>query len=472
MQSTNMRALVIAGALMALLCSPDQGTAAAARNGKQQAAPPSAGQTISLKQSIMATLEGNKSLRAIQENRVAVEHERDRAVRGYGPRVDVSGGTGGSVLSDTSTRRSNEESSFNTLNRMSATVTQPIWDGFATRSRVRVAESTYDSMTHRVFDNATTLTLDTIIAHVDVLRLRRLLKLAEDNVTEHKRLLELARNRAAAGADTLADVSKAESRLQRAYTSLVEAQAAMLNGQDTYTRLTFNQDYNRLQPVVDAPTPYASVDAVMQEAKTANPKLAAYLQDINAAQGQRELSQSAYYPNVNIEAGPSYQQRGDKEKTWTYNFDVMGVVRWNVFNSGADKAADEAASARVRQSRQTMYNFFDELKLEVQKNWTAIEAAQKQYTFWTKSEELNIITLQAYQEQFLMGQRGLLDLLDAQSELYNSSTQKVTAKNNVLIGHYRLLALSGVLLPRLDVPTERLYAAPSPSTADPGERYR
>lgn len=471
MQSNALRVLLILGALTALVWGPGEGMAAA-RNSKQQAAPASAQPTISLKESINATLDSNRSLRAIQENRVAVEYERDRAVRGYGPRVDVTGGAGGSVLSDTTTRNSNEDGNFNGLGRVGATLTQPIWDGFATRSRVRVAESTLDSMTFRVFDNATTLTLDAIIAHVDVLRLRTLLQLAEQNVTEHKRLLELARNRAAAGADTLADVSKAESRLQRANTALVDAQAAMLNGQDTYTRLTNMRDYSRLQTVAEAPTPYASVDAVMEEAKTANPKLAAYLQDINAAQGQRELAQSAYYPNVNIEAGPNYQQRGDKEKTWTYNFDVMGVVRWNVFNSGADKAADEAASARVRQSRQTMYNFHDELRLEVQKNWTAIEAAQKQYRFWTKSEELNIITLQAYQEQFLMGQRGLLDLLDAQSELYNSSTQKVTSKTNVLVGHYRMLALSGVLLPRLDIPVNKLYAAPEQATADPRERYR
>lgn len=471
MQSTTTRALLVLGTLMALLWSPDEGMAAA-RNTKQQPTPATTQPTISLKESINATLDSNRSLRAIQENRIAVEHERDRAMRGYGPRVDVTGSAGGSVLSDTTTRATKEEKDFNALGRVGATLTQPIWDGFATRSRVRVAESTLDSMTFRVFDNATTLTLDAIIAHVDILRLRQLLQLAEKNVAEHKRLLELARNRAAAGADTLADVSKAESRLQRANTALVEAQAALLNGQDTYTRLTNMHDYSRLQPVADAPTPYASVDAVMEEAKTANPKLAAYLQDINAAQGQRELAQSAYYPNVNIEAGPNYQQRGDKEKTWTYNFDVMGVVRWNVFNSGADKAADEAASARVRQSRQTMYNFYDELRLEVQKNWTAIEAAQKQYRFWTKSEELNIITLQAYQEQFLMGQRGLLDLLDAQSELYNSSTQKVTARNNVLVGHYRLLALSGVLLPRLDIPVNKLYAAPEQAAADPRERYR
>ena len=433
---------------------------------------PSPTKEITMLDSVRATLDSHRSLRAIQENRIAVEHEKDRAVRGYGPRVDVTAGTGGSVLNDVTTRRSDEEGTFNTLNRAGATLTQPIWDGFATRSRVRVAESTLESMNYRVFDNATSLALDTIIAHIDVLRLRKLLDLAEENVSEHKRLLGLARNRAQEGADTLADVSKAESRLARAQTSLVEAQAALLSGQDTYTRLTTLYGYARLSPVPAATLPYKDMDAVLEEAKTANPKLEAYLQDINAATGQRQLTQSAYYPSVNLEAGPNYMQRGDKEMTYTYSFDVMGVLRWNVFNSGADVAADQAEAARVRQARQVMYSFYDDLRLDIQKTWITLQAAHEQYKYWTQSESLNIITRDAYQEQFLMGQRSLLDLLDAQNELYNSAVQRVTARNNILIGDYRLQALSGVLLSRLDIPRESLRVEPAPAQVNPRERYQ
>ena len=46
-------------------------------------------------------------------------------------------------------------------------------------------------------------------------------------------------------------------------------------------------------------------------------------------------------------------------------------------------------------------------------------------------------TRDAYLEQFKLGERSLLDVLDAESELFNSSTQYATANGNVVVGAYR-----------------------------------
>lgn len=225
----------------------------------------SARSEISLKDSIRATLDTHRSLRAIQENRLAVEHEAVRAQRGYGPRVDMTAGAGAGVLSDANTRARDDAGGLYPQSRVGVTLTQPLWDGFATRSRVRAASSTFDSMTWRVVDNATTLALDGIIAHIDVLRRGRLLELARQNVTQHQRILKMARERERAGADTRADVSKAESRMARAQTALVEAQADLLDAQDTYTRLTNLTAYGKLATVSVPTLGYADSGAVLHE---------------------------------------------------------------------------------------------------------------------------------------------------------------------------------------------------------------
>ena len=61
----------------------------------------------------------------------------------------------------------------------------------------------------------------------------------------------------------------------------------------------------------------------------------------------------------------------------------------------------------------------------------------------------------------MVGQRSLLDVLDSENELFNSSTQAVTARGNILVGAYRLAALTGLLLNDLKVDTKELYKAPS-----------
>ena len=113
-------------------------------------------------------------------------------------------------------------------------------------------------------------------------------------------------------------------------------------------------------------------------------------------------------------------------------FGIAAVVRWNLFNSGADVAESKAAAARIRQARQSLYDYMDELKLNVEESWTQYVSAQEQLAFYKEAIEYNIATRDAYQEQFVLGERSLLDVLDAESELFNSSTQAATALGNRL----------------------------------------
>ena len=457
---------IIWGALFSLLLAT---AATAAETGYPP--PPPAGKPLSVEDSIYGVLRNHHNLRGMIENREVLDHEVRRAQAGFGPRVDVTGQAGGSVLSDSSTRSQNLDSQMWGKVGYSAQLVQPIWDGFATRSRVRTAKSTLESQKYRVFDTATSLSLDAIIAHIDLLRRRKIYELSEENVAHHKSLVGQAQDRASLGADTAADVTQAQSRLQRALSSLSEAKASLLVAEETYTRLTGLPAASRLQTVTMPPQLYTASQAVLEKAKKSNPKLAAYLQDIRASRAERELADSAFSPELNLEAGPNYTNLGGTSDRWVYSFDVMGVVRWNIFNSGADVAERRAASARMRQSRQVMYNFIDDLKLDVDSTWVNYLAAQEQYNHYSKAIEYNKYTRTAYIEQFQIGKRSILDVLDTESELYNSATQAETARGNILVGAYRLSALTGNMLPEMSINTGPLGQRAPKEPEDPREEF-
>jgi adhesin transport system outer membrane protein len=414
--------------------------------------PPPSGQPVVLDDTIYGVLRTHRALRGLQENRDVLEHELDRARSGFGPRVDVTGQAGGSVQSDSSSRQQNLDRQMWGVGSVSATLVQPIWDGFATRSRVRSAKSTLESVKSRVFDTATSLSLDGIIAHIDLLRRKVIYDLSEKNVAQHRAVLAQAKDRATLGADTAVDVTQAESRLQRALSSLSEAKAALRVAEDTYLRLT-GISPNGLAPVTMPPQLFDNPETVYQMAEKFNPKLAAYLQDIRALRGEQELADAAFSPVVNLEAGPSYSDRGGSKDRWIYSFDVLGTVRWNIFNSGGDMAEHRAAAARIRQSRQVMYNYMDDLKLDIESTWINYQAAQEQYKHYSKAIEYNQYTRTAYLEQFQLGKRSLLDVLDSINELFNSSTQAETSRGNILVGAYRLSALTGNMLQQMSINT-------------------
>ena len=433
--------------------------------------PPAPGAHIKVEDTVYGVMRIHRTLRGIQENRSVLEHELDRARAGFGPRVDVEAATGWGMLSDSTTRAYDLDDQYWGQVRLSAKLVQPIWDGFATRSRVRAAQATLDSVKHRVFDNATSLSLDGIIAHINLLRCRHLLQLAQDNVEIHKKILAQSEDRASVGADTKADESQAQSRYQRAMSTLEEYKDNLRVAEDTFTRLTGLPASAPLEPVSMPPVIYKDTKTLFDDALKSNPKLEAYMKDIRVQTANRELSRAAFFPTINFEAGPSYTDRAGGTDRWTYSFDVLFTLRWNIFNSGADVAEYKAGSARIRQARQVYYNFIDDLKLDIDTTWSNYISAQEQYKHYAQAMEYNKFTLNAYNEQFLIGQRTLLDVLDSENELFNSSSQAETAKSNVLIGAWRMLALSGEMLPKMNIDCSGIYKAPPVDPEDKREVF-
>lgn len=433
--------------------------------------PPPPGSPLSLTDTIYGVLRSHRELKLMQENRQVLEHEVTRAKAGFGPSVDITGEAGGNLLSDSTTRRENLDKQMYGIGQISGRATMPLFDGFATRSRVRSAKSTLESVKHRVFDTATTLALDGIIAHIDLLRQREIFRLSERNVAQHRAILEMTRDRSSLGADTEADVSQAQSRLQRALSSLADAQANLLIAEDTYRRLTNLLPSSKLDPVQMPPQEFNSPKDVFELAEKYNPKLAAYLQDIRVLVGDKELAESSFYPTINAQVGPTYTDRGGSYDRWVYNFDAVATMNWNVFNSGADVAERKAALARIRQARQTMYNFVDDLKLDIETTWSNYLSAKDQYKHYTEAVKYNEFTRTAFLEQFQMGMRSLLDCLDAENELYSSSTQAATAFGNILVGAYTLCALTGDMLPVLSIDTKPLAENPAHDPEKKNEQF-
>lgn len=418
------------------------------------------GQAVTVQDTVNATLRSHHSLKAMQENREATVQELHKAKAGWGPRVDITGRGGASQLSNSTTRSYDASKDLYGAGSIGITLTQPLWDGLATRSRVHSAQATVDSMSSRVLDNATSLGLDGLIAHISLRCRRTIDDLARKNVQRHEEILDSAAERQTIGADTLADVTQTQGRLARARSTLSEATATLRQTEEAYRRLTNRPVPSELEPVSMPEKFYENPQQIMDQALLTNPKLAAYQDDIRTAKGQQELAKSTYHPAVNLEVGPSYSDRGGHSNQWTSSMEIMGTVRWNIFNSGADEAEFKAAAARTRQSREVMYSFVDDLRQQIEDTWTSLQSAQEQFQHYSDAIEFNTSTRDAYQEQFLLGERTLLDVLDAESELFNSCTQAATAESNILIAAWRLYALSGELLPTLQISTKGLYNAP------------
>ncbi len=415
-----------------------------------------AGEEMTVQQSVIQTLKRHPRLKMLKANRMAVGYDYKKARGGIYPSLDLTGGTGYDVYSDSSTRLSNDDEDWDHRTEAGAVLTQLLYDGGETFRQMDIDRSRMRSLDSRVFDNAESLALDAIIASLDVYRQRRLMELGEKSVSVHQRILESLREREAAGAGSSADVRQTEARLARTQASLATTRGDLRVALSAYRRLVGDEPGKILFPAVPASALPPTHEILLEWAQKGNPKLQTAESDISTAHQRYALTKTAYHPKVRLELSSGYTDRVEGDQSWTQSSAAMVRVNWNLFNGGSDKAAEEAARYRELEAAEDRNDTLLTVIDETQSTWDTYESAIEQRTLFAESVAYTNETRDMYMQQFVVGQRTLLDVLDVENEFYQYSGQLVTAETNERIAAFRMLALSGKLLRTLNVDS-RLY---------------
>lgn len=415
-------------------------------------------QATVIKESVSAALEYHPRLQVLRNNREAVVHERQRARGGYFPRVDLALGYGTESYSDERRRDLDRDNHFQSRTEASIRLSQLVYDGRETGSRVGIETAKLESADIRVFDNAESIALDAAIAHLEIYRQRELVGLAQNNLKDHQDILAMLEERQRGGAGSIADVVQTQARLARARSSLAVSQSNLRSAEANYLRVT-----GRMPGEVEyAPLLYDFVPKTLEEAleqtQDNNPKVLALAANVKEAGQQVRLSKSSFHPKINLELSSIYEDQVEGLETWTQENQAMVRLRWNLFNGASDYADIQASASRKHQALAGKNDQLVQVLEETRATWAEYEAAREQVVAYGDAVSFNDKTLDAYLKQFKVAQRTLLDVLDARNELFQSSGLLVTSKVNELIAAYRLTALGGNLNKGLQI-EPRLYLA-------------
>jgi outer membrane protein len=111
-----------------------------------------------------------------------------------------------------------------------------------------------------------------------------------------------------------------------------------------------------------------------------------------------------------------------------------------------------AASARVRESKQTVRQLqsqqesaADQVRRNVRTYWTAIDAAKSAVEAYQMEAESNALALRGVERESNLGLRTVLDVLDAQYDLFQSRSNLVRARASAVTTSFQLKAAIGQL---------------------------
>lgn len=409
---------------------------------------------VTINDTVQLTLKNNPNIKAFQEYRQAAEFDKKRARSGWLPTLDAAAGIGFEQWSSPTTRGggpgAQKDDVFYKRYDHSVTLSQTIWDGFATWSRYRMADAMLVSAEHRLFDNAEALALDAILAHMEICRQLKMVQLSELNVANHKRILGSQYDRLNAGASTRADVTQTQARLARAETSLIEARLALDVARLNYKNLT-GFEPGELVPPQAPEKMFHSLENALANSMTNNSKILSKKADIDTSSAQKDLDKSAFHPRIYLEVSNLYNWQVQDADYYTWGTAVMLRAQWNLYNGHYDWYNLKADKARVRQASLELQALRDNLAEETASTWAQWLSNIEQVKFYSAAVGYNTQTRDMYLQQFNVGSRSLLDVLDSENELYSTSMQLVTAQMNEIAAQYRLITLSGKLLGYFEV---------------------
>jgi adhesin transport system outer membrane protein len=377
----------------------------------------------------------------------AAGNEMDVARGAYYPTVDLGASVGRD--SDRITSRNPASQSLN-RNGLALSANQVLWDGQATRKEV---ERLGHARVTRYFEflSATEDTaLEAARAHIDVQRYRKLVTLAEDNYVQHKYVFDQLKSKFKAGVGRGVDSEQANARLALAESNLTTEAANLHDVSARYLRIVGEAPVPKLadNSTLANTIPGANADAVNQ-ALSHNASISAAVENLRATQSQAAGKESPYQPKVEARVRTGVGKNFDGVQDQKRDTSAEVLLNWNLYNGGSDRArvrqfADlitQAADQRdkacrdVRQTTAIAHNDIKKLKDQLgalDRNVLAIEKARD-----------------AYRQQFDIGQRSLLDLLNAENELYTAKRAYANAESDLQLAYARTQAARNTLTANL-----------------------
>ncbi len=375
--------------------------------------------------------------------RAAVD-EIDVARGGFLPRVDLSA-EGGRERNTLRGRFPQDTVSFP---RTGATlsVNQLLWDGLATHDEVKRLDHQRMTRYFEFLDTTEQAALEAARAYYDELRYRKLVELAEDNYVQHKSIYNQIQSRTKAGVGRGVDSEQANARLALAESNLSTEIANLHDVTARYLRVIGAQppqtmpQPSLLQQFYDRDARQATLAAISH-----SPSISAAIENLRASRAQADESKNVYQPKIEARlstgAGKNYLGNIDERR----DSQALIELNWNLYNGGSDHARVKQYAALMEEAADQR----DKACRDVRQTFSIAHNDIAKLTDQVRILHDNVLSIEkardAYRQQFDIGQRSLLDLLNAENELYTAQHAEIDAQYDLGIAYARMQAAQGTL---------------------------
>jgi outer membrane protein len=323
----------------------------------------------------------------------------------------------------------------------------PIYSGGGIRNSVRAAETRVDAGRADLRAVESGLFSQVVAAYMDVILAEAVVGLNRANVQRLEVNLQATRDRFEIGDLTRTDVAQSESRLATARGQTRSAEANLASARERYIQVVGKAPDN-----LQAPPPLlglpASADDAVAIALDSNPDLLAARQRAKAAGYDTAATGAGRLPRVSVFANTGYSDYlGSNQIPLASQSSTSATagVRATIplFQGGLPAAQRRQAQARENAAMEQEIGIERAVIANVRSAYVQWQAAQSLIASSQTAVDAATLSLEGVRAENSVGNRTIIDILNAENELLNAQVQLVTAKRNAYVAGFSLLAAMG-----------------------------
>jgi len=334
---------------------------------------------------------------------------------------------------------------------VNGTISAPIYAGGGIRNAIRAAENRVESGFANLRGTESAIFSAVVGAYMDVIRDEAIVELNRAQVGVLSVNLDATGDRFEIGDLTRTDVAQSEARLALATSNLETARANLIRSKEIYIQLV-GREPGQLEAPPPLPNLPETPDNAVSVALDSNPDLIAARENREAAGFDRRAANASRLPTISVFTSPSYSNALNSissnipgfaadNSAFTAQAGVRATVP--LYQGGQPAAQIRQAQARLGQAQELEIAAEREVIAQTRASYASWRAAMDVITASQRAVSANELSLEGTRAENSVGNRTILDILNAEQELLNSKVQLVTARRNAYVAGFTLLAAMG-----------------------------
>ena len=411
-----------------------------------------AASALPLEDAVHTALTSHPSILAAQQVQRAAGQAVNIVGAGLLPTVDLRVADGWARTNNTTTRgRSSrgpeDEPQAVTLERFnsSLTISQMLFDGFATKSRTVSAQARLEGATFNVIGVSEAVALRAVQGYLNVVQGEALVGLARDYVAAYEQTVASIKEQVEGGTGTEADQAQAVGRLAGAEAALTQFEGGLADAQAAYREAVGDWPSKLVAPVVSETLLPTTVEDAVAQAVSGHPSLRAAADNIRSLESDLRAAGAPFLPRVTFDVTGTRNNNDGGVVGPGGDVTAMVTMTYNLFRGGADKAQVEGAKALLAEGKLRLDEQRRTIEQSVRVAFNAFTQAKQRLPQLEDAAKGTAQNREAFQGKFDLGQQTLIDRLTVEDQYFQANSAFTAAKFAVMIGHYQVLASLGRL---------------------------